>query len=69
MSRIIGAVAAIAAIVAAIIAWSNFMVVKQEAAAAATKAAGREGSSIISPFDMMLKYDTIIPLEDWRPAN
>jgi len=69
MSRIIGAAAAIAVIVAAIVAWSNFMAVRQKAEAAAAKAAAAEGPSMISPFDIMLRYDATLPLEDWRPAN
>jgi hypothetical protein len=69
MSKIIGPAVAITVMVVAIVAWSRIMVIKPEAAAAATKAAAGEGPSIISPFDIMLKYDTIIPLEDWRPAN
>jgi len=68
MSKIIGAAVAIAVMVVAIAAWSNFLVVKPEAAAA-TKAAAAAGPPIISPFDSTLKHGKDLPLEDWHPAN
>jgi hypothetical protein len=69
MSKIIGAAIAIAVMVVAIVAWSKFIDVKPEAAAAATEAAAAEGPPIISPLDIMIKRGKNLPLEDWRPAN
>ena len=60
---------AIAVMITTIVVWSNFMIVKPDAAAAATKAAAAEGPPIISPFDIMIKHGKNLPLEDWRPAN
>lgn len=68
MSKIIGAAAAIAAIVVAIVAWSKLSVVKHEAAAA-TNAAAAEDRPVISPFETTIKHAKDLPLEDWRPAN
>lgn len=60
MSRIITTAMAVALIVATTVAWSNFMVIKPEAL---------EGPPIISPLDIMQKYGTMLPVEDWRPSN
>jgi hypothetical protein len=68
MSKIIGVAVAMTAIVAAIVAWSKFAVVKQEAAAA-TNAATADDRPIISPLDATIKRGKNLPLEDWRPAN
>ena len=68
MSKIIGAAAAFAVTVVAIVAWSKFAAVKPEAAAA-TNAAAAQDQPIISPFDITIKHGKNLPLEDWRPAN
>ncbi len=68
MGRIVVAAATIAVMIATIAAWSNFMVVNPEAAAA-TKATAAEGPPIISPLDIMQKYGANLPFEDWRPTN
>ena len=68
MTKIIGTVVAITAMVAAIVAWSKIAVVKPEAAAA-TNAAAAVDRPIISPFDITIKHGKNLPLEDWRPAN
>ncbi len=68
MSKIIGAAVAITVIVVAIVAWSNFVVVKPEAAAA-TNVTAAENQPTISPFDLMIRLGKNLPLEDWRPAN
>jgi hypothetical protein len=68
MSKIIGAAKAITVVVVAILAWSKFAAIKPEAAAA-TKAAARDGGPIISPFETIIKHGENLPVEDWRPVN
>jgi hypothetical protein len=69
MNRIVAAAAAIAVVVAAIAAWSNFVIVEPETGAAVAQAAGRGGPPIISPREIVQNYGAMLPVEDWRPTN
>jgi hypothetical protein len=60
MSRIVVYAATIVLMIATTVAGSNFTVINPEAV---------EGPPIIYPLDIMRKYGTMLPVEDWRPAN